>query len=177
MGDNGGKTKVLVVDDDALVRGLVTESLESRGLKVITAPNGQDGLNLAKKHRPDLVLLDVRMPEMDGLELCRQLRRGFLTSTIPIIMLTSLDQTADKVEGMEVGADDYVTKPFDARELVARVTTHLQRSERDIQTSPLTRLPGNPAVERSLQDRITAGAPFAVCYFDLDHFKPYNSRY
>ena len=114
---------VLVVDDDALVRGLVTESLESRGLKVITAPNGQDGLNLAKKHRPDLVLLDVRMPEMDGLELCRQLRRGFLTSTIPIIMLTSLDQTADKVEGMEVGADDYVTKPFDARELVARVTT------------------------------------------------------
>jgi PleD family two-component response regulator len=169
--------KILVVDDDPIVRELVTESLEARGHTVISAPDGEVGLRLARDEVPDLVLLDVRMPGMDGLELCRQLRRGFRTSTIPIIFLTSLSETADKVEGMLVGADDYVTKPFDTQELIARVAAHLERTERDIQTSPLTRLPGNRAVERTIRDRIAAGAPFAVCYFDLDHFKPYNSKY
>lgn len=169
--------KILIVDDDPILRELVAESLEAQGHRVISAPDGQEGLRLAKEEVPDLVLLDVRMPGMDGLELCRQLRRGFRTSTIPIIFLTSLSETADKVEGMLVGADDYVTKPFDPQELIARVATHLERTERDIQTSPLTRLPGNRAVERTLRDRIAAGAPFAVCYFDLDHFKPYNSKY
>jgi PleD family two-component response regulator len=169
--------KILVVDDDPIVRKLVTESLEERGHSVVSAPDGEEGLRLANEEKPDLVLLDVRMPGMDGLELCRQLRRGFRTSSIPIIFLTSLSETADKVEGMLVGADDYVTKPFDPQELIARVAAHLERTERDIQTSPLTRLPGNRAVERTLRDRIIAGAPFAVCYFDLDHFKPYNSKY
>ncbi len=169
--------KILVVDDDPIVREVVSESLEAEGLSVICAPDGQEGLRLARQEKPDLVLLDVRMPRMDGLELCRQLRRGFLTSTIPIIMLTSLNGTADKVEGMRMGADDYVTKPFDPQELIARVSTHLHRTERDIQTSPLTRLPGNLAVERAIRDRLSAGGLFAVCYFDLDHFKPYNSRY
>jgi diguanylate cyclase (GGDEF)-like protein len=169
--------KILVVDDDPIVRELVSESLTTEGLSVIFAPDGQEGLRLARQEKPDLVLLDVRMPRMDGLELCRQLRRGFLTSTIPIIMLTSLNGTADKIEGMHVGADDYVTKPFDPQELIARVSTHLQRTERDIQTSPLTRLPGNLAVEKTIRDRLAGGGLFAVCYFDLDHFKPYNSRY
>jgi diguanylate cyclase (GGDEF)-like protein len=169
--------KILVVDDDPIVREVVSESLEAEGLSVICAPDGQEGLRLARQQKPDLVLLDVRMPRMDGLELCRQLRRGFLTSTIPIIMLTSLNGTADKVEGMRVGADDYVTKPFDPEELIARVSTHLHRTERDIQTSPLTRLPGNLAVERAIRDRLATGALFAVCYFDLDHFKPYNTKY
>jgi diguanylate cyclase (GGDEF)-like protein len=173
----GRSGKILVVDDDPIVRELVSESLKAQGLDVISASQGEEGLNLAMQERPDLVLLDVRMPGMDGFEVCRQLRRGFRTCTIPIIMLTSLTQTADKVEGMLVGADDYVTKPFDPRELIARVTTRLDRSERDIQTSPLTRLPGNLAVERSINDRIGASVPFAVCYFDLDNFKPYNGRY
>jgi diguanylate cyclase (GGDEF)-like protein len=169
--------RILVVDDDPIVRELVSESLEAHGLDAICASEGEEGLKLARQEKPDLVLLDVRMPGMDGLEVCRQLRRGFRTCTIPIIILTSLSQTADKVEGMLVGADDYVTKPFDPQELIARVTTHLERSERDIQTNPLTRLPGNLAVERSIEDRIGTGAPFAVCYFDLDNFKPYNSKY
>ncbi len=174
---NSRSGTILVVDDDPIVREVVSESLEAEGLSVICAPDGQEGLKLARQQKPDLVLLDIRMPRMDGLELCRQLRRGFLTSTIPIIMLTSLNGTADKVEGMRVGADDYVTKPFDPQELIARVSTHLHRSERDIQTSPLTRLPGNLAVERAIRDRLAAGALFAVCYFDLDQFKPYNGKY
>jgi len=169
--------KILVVDEDPQVRQLVAEILESRGLSVVSAPNGSEGLSMARQDRPDLVVLDIRTAGMNGFEFCRHLRRGFLTSTIPIIVLTSLNKTADRIEGMQMGADDYVTRPFDPEELVARVTTHLQRTERDIQTSPLTRLPGNPAVETALLERIAADLPFAVCYFDLDHFKPYNSLY
>lgn len=169
--------KVLVVDDDPIISNLVADALEADGLQVICAANGVEGLRLAKQEKPDLVLLDIKMPGMDGLEVCRQLRRGFLTSSIPVIILTSLDRTSDKVKGMREGADDYITKPFDPAELRARVVTHLQRSERDIQRSPLTKLPGNLAVERTLEERIATREPFAICYFDLDHFKPYNSKY
>lgn len=168
---------ILVVDEDAQLCRLVAEILESRGLSVVCAPNGSEGLKRAREDRPNLVVLDIQTAGMNGFEFCRHLRRGFLTSTIPIIVTTSLDETIDKIEGMRMGADDYVTRPFDPEELVARVTTHLQRSERDIQTSPLTRLPGNPAVETALLERIASDLPFAVCYFDLDHFKPYNSLY
>ncbi len=169
--------KILVVDEDPQVRQRVTEILESRGLSVVSTPSGAEGLTMARQDRPDLVLLDTRTAGMNGFEFCRRLRRGFLTSTIPIVVMTSLSKTADKTKGMQMGADDYVTGPLDPEVLVARVTTHLQRTERDIQTSPLTRLPGNPAVESALLERIAADAPFAVCYFDLDHFKPYNSLY
>jgi diguanylate cyclase (GGDEF)-like protein len=169
--------EVLVIDDDLSVCELVGEALEGKGLAVVSAPNGTEGLRIAKRDRPDLVVLDVRMPGIDGIEFCRQLRRGFLTSTIPIIMMTSPSQPSDRIEGMRMGADDYVTKPLDPEELLVRVTAQLQRTERDIQTSPLTRLPGNPAVETALRERISSVQPFAVCYFDLDHFKPYNSKY
>ncbi len=169
--------KILLVDEDPQVRQRVAEILEANGLNVVTAPDGAEGLRIAKQERPDLVLLDTRTAGMNGFEFCRRLRRGFLTSTIPIVVMTSLGKTAEKTKGMQMGADDFVTGPLDPEVLVARVTTHLQRTERDIQTSPLTRLPGNPAVESALLERIAAEAPFAVCYFDLDHFKPYNNRY
>jgi diguanylate cyclase (GGDEF)-like protein len=169
--------KVLIIDDDPSVRELVGETLEARGLSVVSAPNGSEGLRIAKRDRPDLVVLDARVPGIGGIEFCRQLRRGFLTSTIPVIMMTSPSQPSDRIEGMRMGGDDYVTKPLDPEELLVRVTAQLERTERDIQSSPLTRLPGNPAVETALRDRISSTGHFSVCYFDLDYFKPYNSKY
>jgi diguanylate cyclase (GGDEF)-like protein len=169
--------KVLVVDDEPVICNLVADTLDSNGLEVICAVDGVEALRLAKRERPDLIILDIMMPDIDGYEVCRQLRRNFLTSNIPIIMLTALDQMPDKVKGMSEGADDYITKPFHPSELRTRVTTHLRRSERDLQSSPLTKLPGNLAIERALKERIEAGEPFAVCYLDLDNFKPYNDKY
>jgi diguanylate cyclase (GGDEF)-like protein len=169
--------KILVIDDEPIICSLVSDSLQSSGQEVLCALDGAQGLRLAKEEKPDLIILDVMMPNLDGYEVCRRLRRNFTTSNIPIIMLTALDQIPDKVKGMNEGADDYITKPFYPSELRSRVRTHLQRSERDIQSSPLTGLPGNVAVEQALKERIESKELFAVCYFDLDNFKPFNDKY
>lgn len=171
------KAKVLVIDDDRPLCNVVAEVLLAEDIEVLQAHDGAEGLTLANRERPDLIILDVMMPVMSGYEVCRSLRRSFLTANIPVIMLTALGDPMEKVKGMAEGADDYLTKPFHPDELRSRVITHLRRSERDIQTSPLTRLPGNLAVERALRERIARQKPFAVCYIDLDNFKPYNDKY
>jgi GGDEF domain-containing protein len=117
------------------------------------------------------------MPDLDGLEVCLRLRGEALTSHIPIILLTAKGLLEDKIKGMETGADDYLTKPFDPLELEARINMHLRRSIRDSEASPLTGLPGNRAIEEVIESRIRANALFAVCYIDLDDFKAYNDRY
>lgn len=117
--------KVLVVDDEASIVNIIAYNLKKEGYEVITAENGEDGLALALNESPDLVLLDIMMPVMDGYEVCRKLREK---SNVPIIMLTARADEVDKVIGLEMGADDYVTKPFGNRELIARVKAHLRRS-------------------------------------------------
>lgn len=117
--------KVLVVDDEASIVNIIAYNLKKEGYEVITAENGEDGLELALSENPDLVLLDIMMPKMDGYEVCRKLREK---SNVPIIMLTARADEVDKVIGLEMGADDYVTKPFGNRELMARVKAHLRRS-------------------------------------------------
>lgn len=171
------KAKVLVIDDDRSVCKVVADVLLTEDIEVLEAHDGAEGLILAKRERPDLIILDVMMPVMSGYEVCHSLRGSFLTANIPVIMLTALGDPMEKVKGMAEGADDYLTKPFHSHELRSRVVTHLRRSERDIQTNPLTRLPGNLALERALRERIARQEPFAVCYIDLDNFKPYNENY
>jgi diguanylate cyclase (GGDEF)-like protein len=171
------KTKVLVIDDDRSLCNVVAEVLLAEDIEVLQAHDGAEGLSLARRERPDLIILDVMMPVMSGYEVCRSLRRSFLTANTPVIMLTALGDPMEKVKGMAEGADDYLTKPFHPHELRSRVMTHLRRSKRDIQASPLTRLPGNLAIERALRERIAGQESFAVCYIDLDNFKPYNDKY
>ncbi|MFH1647760.1 MAG: response regulator transcription factor [Chloroflexota bacterium] len=123
--------KILVVDDERKIVSLVRGYLEREGYRVIEANDGRRALDAFQREKPDLVVLDLMLPEIDGLEVCRQIRR---TSDTPIIMLTARDEDADKLIGLEIGADDYVTKPFSPRELVARVKVVLRRSR----PAPLT---------------------------------------
>lgn len=168
---------VLVIDDDPVIRRVLTKSLADAGYRISSAANGVEGLELACKEIPNLILVDVMMPEMDGYQLCHHLRQNPQTMNLPIIMLTALDETESVVRGLRTGADDYMVKPFEIAELLARVEIHLRRSERDINVNPLTTLPGNPQIERVIIDRITQRAPMAVMYIDLSHFKPYNDEY
>jgi DNA-binding response OmpR family regulator len=120
--------KILVVDDEAVLVETIAYNLEQAGYQVTTAADGASALEVARRESPDLIILDIMLPEMDGLEVCRQLRRDSGTSATPIIMLTAKGDEIDKVVGLEVGADDYVTKPFGRRELLARVRALLRRA-------------------------------------------------
>ena len=121
--------KILVVDDESVLVETIAYNLEQAGYQVITATDGTSALQAAHCERPDLIILDIMLPEMDGLEVCRQLRRESNTATTPIMMLTAKGDEIDKVVGLEVGADDYVTKPFGRRELLARVRALLRRAD------------------------------------------------
>ena len=117
--------KILVVDDEASIVNIISFNLKKEGYEVITANDGETGLELALNEKPDLVLLDIMMPQMDGYEVCRKIREK---SAVPIIMLTARADEVDKVIGLELGADDYVTKPFGNRELMARVKANLRKT-------------------------------------------------
>ena len=123
------KPKILVVDDEPDALELIAFNLKSAGLEVLTAENGDQAQRLARAQLPDLILLDLMLPEVDGLEVCKILRRDAATSAIPIIMVTAKAAEMDRVLGLELGADDYVTKPFSPRELVLRVKNLLRRRQ------------------------------------------------
>lgn len=119
--------KILIVDDDPHIREVIRFALVKAGMEALAAKDGREALDAFKKFAPHLIVLDINMPEMDGLEVCRELRR---TSDVPIIFLSSRDDEIDRVLGLEIGGDDYVTKPFSPRELVARVNVVLKRVQR-----------------------------------------------
>ncbi|HET6894542.1 MAG TPA: response regulator [Candidatus Baltobacteraceae bacterium] len=169
--------RILVVDDDRNLRKIIQTNLELAGYDVSTAANGEEALSMLDSMQPDLIVLDVMMPIMDGYEVARRVRRHPSNTHVPIIMLTAKSEVEDKLAGFEAGADDYITKPFGPQELLARVRAKIRRVEVDSSLSPLTRLPGNLAIEAELRRRIEANAPFAVLYLDLDNFKAFNDVY
>lgn len=171
------EAKILVVDDEPDTLEIIKIGLEFRNYRVVTAVNGEEALEKISSEMPDLVVLDVMMPKIDGLEVCKRTKANFFTSQIPIILLTARGQVEDKVHGLSLGADDYLAKPFDMRELAARVEMILRRTQLSLEASPLTGLPGNVAIQREIDRRIKSGELFAVCYMDLDNFKAYNDRY
>lgn len=120
--------KILIVDDEENIRELIKFNLENVGYKVLCADNGIDALNIVKNERPHLVLLDLMLPKMDGYDVCKEIRRDKMISTTPIIMITAKSEELDKILGLELGADDYITKPFSIRELMARSKAVLRRT-------------------------------------------------
>ena len=169
--------EVLVIEDDIDTRELLQEALDGAGFRVQAAASGQAGLQKLRDHVPDIVLLDQLLPGMSGLEVCRQIRRQPGLGAVPVVMLTALSRSTDQVAGLNAGADDYVTKPFNVDELTARLYSHVRRSRRERQLNPLTGLPGNLAIDGAIDDRLVAGETFAVAWIDLDNFKAYNDRY
>jgi len=169
--------KILVVDDEDHIRRILKFQLEKHGYRVVVAENGEIALELMRREAPDLVLLDLMMPKIDGFETCRRIRQNFQTSQIPIIMLTAKSELPDKIKGLQDGANDYLIKPYSNEELLLRVGNVLDWSLKQKEANPLTGLPGNRAIEKELQGRIEGKEPFAFLYLDIDNFKPYNDHY
>jgi diguanylate cyclase (GGDEF)-like protein len=168
--------KILVVDDSPFFRGQLKLTL-SKEYDVIEAGTGAEGFTSVKSDKPDLVLLDVVLPDYSGFEICRILRESESNNLMPIIMITSQDAQEDILVGLELGADDYVKKPFNERELLSRIKNIFRRIDRNRNANPLTGLNGNLEIQRDITSRITKGLSFAVIYADLDNFKSYNDVY
>lgn len=158
-------THVLVVDDDATVREVVASYLRASGHDVVDVPDGEQALDAMRRTRADLVVLDLMLPGIDGLEVCRQLREQ---GDVPVIMLTALGGETDRVMGLALGADDYVTKPFSPRELVLRVDAVLRRAGQQAspQDEPLT--DGDLVVEPAKRSASLAGRPLSLTARELD---------
>jgi diguanylate cyclase (GGDEF)-like protein len=169
--------RVLVADDEEDIRAYLEVTLELAGYEVLPASDGVEALELARTRRPDIVLLDVMMPRMDGHEVLRRLRDDARTSHLPVVLLTALGRRHQRIEGLDAGADDYVTKPFEADELLARLRAALRRADQQRARNPLTGLPGNESILTELSERLAADADFALLYVDLDQFKPFNDHY
>jgi PleD family two-component response regulator len=169
--------RLLVAEDEAHLRDILRFQLQSGGFEVHEAVDGQEALDKAGTVQPDLVLCDVMMPNIDGYHVCRRLRASFLTRHIPIIMLTAKTTSTDKIFGLEGGANDYITKPWDAKELLLRVRNVLEWSRQQRSASPLTGLPGNLSINDEIAKRIDSGSPFALLQIDIDYFKSFNDHY
>ncbi|OGX40005.1 MAG: hypothetical protein A2984_00855 [Omnitrophica WOR_2 bacterium RIFCSPLOWO2_01_FULL_41_12] len=169
--------KILVVDDDPDIRDILKITLAEENYEVLEAQDGEEALKSIMTKSPDLVLLDYKIPKIDGRQVCRQVKKDILLRHLPIIMVTAKGDISDKVGGIDAGADDYVVKPFEPKELLARIRMILRRTASDLEANPLTRLPGNISILNELSRRLENKTLFAVCYLDLDKFKAYNDKY
>ncbi len=172
-----GQQRIFVVDDTVFMATVITKVLQSANYLVTAFYSGEELLEALKKEKPDIILLDVVMTGISGYEVLDILRQDSRYNLIPILMLTGQSEEEDKLKGLEMGADDYIVKPFNNRELLARVKNTLVRLERSKGANPLTGLRGNNDIEMELTARITQGRHFAVLYLDLNSFKPYNDIY
>ena len=168
---------ILVVDDEANIRTILTYLLEQEGFTVDHAADGQSALDLMRDSCPDLVILDVMMPGLDGLQVLASMRGHFQTHNIPVILLTAKGDTFHRVQGLREGANDYLVKPFVPQELILRVRNMLQFSRTQRDANPLTGLPGNRAITQEVERRLELGEPFGFLYVDLDNFKAFNDFY
>ncbi len=169
--------KVLIIDDDPAIRAVCREVLEKQGYSVQEASSGKSGLELLSKLPIDVVLLDVMLPDFDGFQITEKIRSNRKLADLPIIFISAKGQTKDKIKALKLGGDDYMVKPFDALELGARVDSLIMRKERELDSSPTTKLPGSVALQREISKRLSEKKPFTLCYLDLDNLKAFNDYY
>jgi len=167
------KSKILIVEDDLDVAEMLNAYFRVQGYEVFTVNWGEDGVRAAQTVSPDLIILDIRLPDIDGYEVARRVRSDRRTNEIPIIFLTEKRERIDRLQGFEVGADDYITKPFDVQELRLRVRNSLKRVSQGSLTNPVSGLPEGPLVEERLSDVIhkSGWALLHICINNLDSFR------
>ncbi len=168
------KPKILIVDDEPNVVELVALSLIPGKYKAIKAYSGLDALDKVYQENPDLIILDLMMPNVDGYEVCKRIKNSSLTQHIPVIILSAKGEIKDKLQSMQLGADDYITKPFDPMEMEARVNAVLRRVRKDIDTHPLTKLPGKSSLEEEIRKKLKSKKEFHLHCFhipDIEKFK------
>lgn len=168
---------ILVADDDPTVAMLVSAILKKDNYNVISAHDSEGVFSMLSGVKPNLIILDLKMPGIDGYAICRKIRENPKTRHIPVIILSGVSRTEAKVTCMDMGADDFITKPFDARELRARLKRTLKRKTTDVSLNPLTHLPGSPSIEEETQKRLASRRAFAFIYADIDNFKAFNDAY
>jgi len=148
------KEKILIVEDDVDIAEMVTSFFDGQGYEVFTANYGEDGVTSCQTNHPDIVILDIRLPDIDGYEVAHRLRSERRTADVPIIFLTEKRERNDKLQGLELGADDYITKPFDIQELRLRVRNALTRIKQEALTNPISGLPGGAMVDERLKESL-----------------------
>ncbi|MGH2354704.1 MAG: GGDEF domain-containing response regulator [Chloroflexota bacterium] len=176
---NGSESppEILVIEDDLETRELLRDTLEDGGFAVRVAEDGARGLAALRERSPSLIIIDQLLPDLLGSEVCRHIRGEPRYAAIPVVILTSLGDSANQLAAFGAGADDYVVKPFEVDQLVARLHSHVRRSIRERQLSPLTGLPGNLEIDHAIASRLAQHESFAVGWIDIDNFKVYNDRY
>lgn len=174
MSSNG---RILVVEDDFDIANMLRIYFTGQGYNVEVAPRGSDALTLCRRQLPDLIVLDIMLPDMDGYAVCRELRTTTRTKHIPIIFLTQKDERSDRIAGLELGADDYITKPFDIEELKLRVRQAITTYKRTNMTDPITGLPRGKLIEEELLQLMRTGEDWTLVLVGIDHMRPFVDTY
>ncbi len=172
-----GNAKILIADDNNAIRNLVGQILEEAGFEVVMAADGREAVEKIYKENPTLCILDYEMPYKTGFEVVREIRSRTAYVNMPVIIFTADTARETKLKGLDLDIDDYLNKPADAEEIVARVRLLIRRSAQTLASNPLTRLPGTPSIQANIEGRINTDEKFAVLYCDLNNFKSYNDKY
>jgi DNA-binding response OmpR family regulator len=171
-----GNARILVVEDDQDISNMLQLYFNGQGYEVEVAPRGEVALAKTRTNLPHLIVLDIMLPDIDGYEVCRRLRTNMRTSHIPIIFLTQKDERSDKLQGLELGADDYITKPFDIEELKLRVQNAIARAERESLTDPRSGLPSGRLIEDQLR-KIIRETGWVFLDLKISHFEAFKEVY
>ncbi len=169
------KGRILVVEDDFDISNMLRIYFQSQGYDVTVAPRGEEALELCRQQLPHVIVLDIMLPDIDGYEVCRRLRSNLRTSHVPIIFLTQKDERSDKIAGLELGADDYITKPFDIEELRLRVQGSIRRARTTNLSNPITGLSSGKQIEEQLRSLMRRDA-WALLYIGINNLDPFRDK-
>ena len=171
------KSQILIVEDDLDLSDMVTSYFRAQNFDVLTAAWGEEALKLAEDSHLDLIMLDIRLPDIDGFELCRRLRLQRKTQDVPILFLTEKRDRVDKLQGLELGVVDYITKPFDIQELRLRVRNAINRSQTPVKYNPVTDLPEGEVVVERLEQLLKREEDWALLQFSIERLSEFRERY